>query len=495
MTITCRWLGPTCAWIVLGVSAQFAEAAQQIFLVQNSGWMEPFYADPSSQFKPLIQALIGTVADPDETVTVATFNQQTADNPSPRMVYNGKAGAGQLSTVLNSISIATKGQGKALADTDFREAIEATINALQRQPGILWIFTNNKNSPKNDPDTVRRNREFYDLLHNAAPISRTIAFPLGMPVKGAYYSASGLMIYALAYGEEADRKLQLLVASGRIGRVLQDKPLRLKPLDADPVEFSAQDAGKMEGGKSVRVNFQGNRMLVDLDADDSKAPMILVRAKVTNIFNPYRIDNAKVSAHFSGAWQGDLEVSPDVFKGLDPGAGQLVEIKLPIPIASVPSLWSMSMLKEFGRTYTLQNQMELTLDDQVLSIPPEFRQRLQQIFPGDPMPDAFVPPDRVRKSTVAMPVDIRIHYPAYPIFLIGGSFAALALGLLALLSMRQGQRTFRVMVNGKEEIVSLKRFGNSDVVSKGAVVGRVSRGWSGARVSRAAEGYTISVIN
>jgi len=482
-------------WLVLSFSVNYAQAAHQVFLVQNSGWMEPFYVDPTSQFKPLILAIIGAVVDHDEEVTVATFNQQTANNQSPKMLFSGKAGAQELRTVLNGISLATKGHGNALADTDFKEAIESTINALQRQPGILWIFTNNKNSPKNDSDTVRRNREFYNLLHNADPISRTIAFPLGMPVKGRFYNASGLMVYALAYGEEADRKLQMIVNSGRIGGVLQNRPLRLKPLDSDPVVFSAEAAGKIGGGNSVRVNFHGNRMVIDLDADDSKSPMILVRTNMTNIFNPYRIDNAKVSAHFSGAWQGDLEVSPNELNGLEPGASKQVEIMVPIPIASVPSLWSMSMLKEFGRTYTLRNQMELTLDDQKLSISPAFLQRLQQMFPGDPMPDAFVPPNRIRKSTMAIPVDIRIHYPVYPIFMIGGSVATLVLGLLALASMRQSQRTFRIMVNGREEIVSLKRFDSSDVVSKDMVVGRVRRGWGGINVSKAAEGQTISVIN
>ena len=36
-----------------------AAGIQQAFLVQNSGWMEPFYTDQQSQLK----ALVGAVAD------------------------------------------------------------------------------------------------------------------------------------------------------------------------------------------------------------------------------------------------------------------------------------------------------------------------------------------------------------------------------------------------------------------------------------------------
>src|SRR5439155_652596 len=54
--------------------AAFA-AVPQVFLVQNSGWMDPFYSDPRSQFKLLVEAVITAVADSNETVTVSAFNQ------------------------------------------------------------------------------------------------------------------------------------------------------------------------------------------------------------------------------------------------------------------------------------------------------------------------------------------------------------------------------------------------------------------------------------
>ena len=43
------------------VSCTSYDNIQQAFLVQNSGWMEPFYTDPNSQFKPLISAVANSL--------------------------------------------------------------------------------------------------------------------------------------------------------------------------------------------------------------------------------------------------------------------------------------------------------------------------------------------------------------------------------------------------------------------------------------------------
>ena len=46
--------------------------------------------------------------------------------------------------------------------------------------------------------TARRNREFYERIHQGTTISKALAFPLKMPVKSAHYSANGLMVAAMA---------------------------------------------------------------------------------------------------------------------------------------------------------------------------------------------------------------------------------------------------------------------------------------------------------
>ena len=49
--------------------------------------------------------------------------------------------------------------------------------------GLVWVVTNNRNSPNNDQATSARNREFYALIHRGAAIDKALAFPLRMKVR------------------------------------------------------------------------------------------------------------------------------------------------------------------------------------------------------------------------------------------------------------------------------------------------------------------------
>lgn len=188
--------------IVLSSVASLGHATQQAFLIQNSGWMEPFYQDQNSEFKPLINGVIQTVSKPDDKIVVSVFNQSNALAKSPKIIYQG-AGAKPMLADLQAQQIAYKND-KAYADTDFTEAVVSTITEpFAKQSGIIWIFTNNKNSPNNDAETIARNKEFYTLIHDNPAINKVLAFPLKMPVNGQHFNASGLMVYALAYGQSA----------------------------------------------------------------------------------------------------------------------------------------------------------------------------------------------------------------------------------------------------------------------------------------------------
>ncbi|MEW6418080.1 MAG: hypothetical protein AB1480_08165 [Nitrospirota bacterium] len=88
--------------ILLTLYSGKVQAVQQAFLIQNSGWMEPFYNDVHSEFKPLIIAIIEAVADPGKPFIVLTFNQTTSHNQSPTIIYNSTIGAGLREAVVSA---------------------------------------------------------------------------------------------------------------------------------------------------------------------------------------------------------------------------------------------------------------------------------------------------------------------------------------------------------------------------------------------------------
>ncbi|MCX8518989.1 MAG: hypothetical protein ORN21_02485, partial [Methylophilaceae bacterium] len=61
----------------------------QVLLVQNSGWMLPFYDDPNSKFKDIVVELSSKLSLYGKEQIVASFNQSIENNQSPVMHYKG----------------------------------------------------------------------------------------------------------------------------------------------------------------------------------------------------------------------------------------------------------------------------------------------------------------------------------------------------------------------------------------------------------------------
>ena len=471
-----------------------AEPIQHAFLVQNSGWMEPFYTDSSSQLKPLVNAVAATVVRPGDLLTVEAFNQQTPGNPSPKILYSG-TDSRQINAALAALPLAYKASG-ALADTDFREAVVATIKGpFQTHSGILWIFTNNRNSPGNDPDTAKRNREFYNLLHIDPSITRSLAFPLKMPVKGAHYRATGLMVYALAYGEAAAIHLQALLADGTLGRVFTIAPAQLKPLDHDAVRIVSPVAS---GSDNVKVSLAEDKRMRIFDIGSSnKTTQIKLKAGLENLFFPYQIDSAKIV----GTLQYDkkmipIMVSPPSITKLRPGTASEVALEFSIPQEQTPSPWSRAALLAMGKTIVVPATINITLNHQQLHISDDFRQTLSTLFPGDPLSDVFVPPATIQASSTQIPIVLRVQYPLLPVVLTISAILLLIAGLIALAWLAGHTTRYRVKVDGREIFIEIKVFSAKDVFdAQGNVAGRIKRGLGKPLIINTVAGHSLSMID
>ena len=470
-----------------------ASAMQQAFLVQNSGWMEPFYADPSSQFKPLASAVIRLVSAPDDDVFVSAFNQTSGSNMSPALLAKSR-GPGQPEAALADLKVATKNRAGALADTDFQEAVTHVITEqFQAKPGIVWIFTNNKNSPNNDTQTALRNQDFYRLLHLEPSITRTIVFPLQMPVKGRLFTASGMMVYALAYGDEAGDHLARLVDSGRFRTLFTSPPARLKPLDQDSVRLVPVGVSNTDN-VAVGLAKDGRTLLLDVQASEV-LPQVVVKTRLENLFFPYVISEANASASMVGAWGKEgVPAQPDRFEGIQPGESREVSIAIPMPLAQVPSPWSAAAISAMGKQLTIPATLEVSLEGQRLILSEGFKRSLNELFPGDPLPEVFAPPDSVRSSSVSLPMLIRVQYPLLPVIVALLLVLALLVGLGGVAMLAGRTARYDVMIDGSKRSVAIKAFKSADVRDdNGAVVGRLARSLGAPKVVNVVDGHSIEV--
>jgi len=443
--------------IALFGGAPLAHAVPQVFLVQNSGWMEPFYADPQSSFKPLVAELVNAVVASGDPVVLASFNQGVPNAPSPKALLSFKADASSVKTrtaaALAGLAVAHKPNSAALADTDLGEAVNAAIvTALAGKPGIVWLFTNNRNSPNNDQATSSRNREFYQLIHQGGAIHKALAFPLKMPVQGAHYRANGLMVYAFAVGVEGARELDRLLATGRVQRVITEPPARLKPIDRDTVRLVPR---KVEGAPGVTLSMTPGGMLrADVDAS-AKTPTARIGWNLENRMYPYTITSAVLTARSHvGGEDRPITLGSTRVTDLAPGKPAPLASTMQLPVKQLPGNWSMAALQSAGSAYVLPGRIDLQLTGQKLELSQAFRQRMAELFPGDPLPEIFTPPARIQASSAALPLEVRVHYGMAPLLALGAAALAL-LGAAAGTAMAYG-RPRKAFVTVEDELRTMQ---------------------------------------
>jgi hypothetical protein len=447
---------------------------KQIYLIQNSGWMLPFYEDPSSQLKELGIELTSRISKygADQQV-VASFNQCFLDNQSPKLFYRG-SDQKKVNEAIRSIVPVKKPGRSAYADTDYKEAIVGAINQFSAgQSCILWIITNNKNSPDNSQETIEKNREFYGFLQNTDQIKRIVAFPYRMAVKGVTknYSANGLMIYAMAYGDDADRLLQ---------KMLKDdvpfggKVARLKPLNADAVTFMPI---KVQGGDGVKAKIVGDKTLL-LSFEAARRPETArVVGQLRNDFYPYDIQSATVTVS-SGFGKDDygIETKNDVINNMAIHAGGVSpELAVTISVPPIPSPWRPDVIFQSG--YTSKGKIKFEVKDQMLAISKDFIKQMSELFPGDPLPDIFSPGESSRKSVTEQPMLVKVMYPSWPLFVVGGGLILIIAGGAFGMTMLRGETIYKVSVDGVQKNYALKPFRELAINdANGKRVGTLKRG-------------------
>jgi len=470
------------------VVAREGTPVRQVVLVQNSGWMEPFYTDKASPLKPLVANLASAVAGRDEVV-VGLFNQADEVHLSPEWIYRGPGGGAGLGQALAGAGLVRKQSG-AYADTDFKEALLGAIKqGLGNQSGIVWIVTNNKNSPNNSDAVIARNREFYELLHGEGVIPRIAAFPFKSSVQGEHYRANGLMIYAIAYGQPADAALQSLLEVPALKQVLPEGHVRLKPLTVTAVRFIPTGAA---GSPGTKVGLAQDRLTLVLSFNvDNHMRVAQVRGRFENLFNPYRIRSAKVSLVAPPAIGLRGAVSMDTLQALDPGQ-QSDELTLSLGLPPLPSQWSREVLLRSG--YERRGAIDVRLDDQQLELSSAFTARMAELFPGDPLPDVFLPPVKAGTSITRVPLLLRVTYPVWPAVVVYGGGLILLIGLLLGAALLGGARNVTVLVDGQSRQYRLKPLASMQVMDeRDGHVATIKRGLIGARVVWTSPGVPVRI--
>jgi hypothetical protein len=455
----------------IGATASSADSGErqpvrQVFLLQNSGWMEPFYQDRNSPLRPFANRLIGQAARGGGNVVVASFNQngQVKGRKSPEVLFEGGYDPDRVREAIDRIDLPRKASG-AYADADFRGALFGTLaDILHGDQSIIWLITNNKDAPDNNPAVRENTRAFYDALRSSPHITAIAAFPMRRLVQGEHYSERGLIVYAIAYGDRARGALREMLRDGSpVRSQFPAPPVRLKPLDDEPVELLL-DSKTADVGARVH----GGRLYIR-DAPASGATVRL-QGRLRNRYYPQNIARARLSA----AWRsGSPELARAVIRMQPaeivdvPANAMSGPVRMEIDLPKIPRPPGLSGL--FADERVVQGELEVRLDSIDFSLDRDFLSRISAISGGDTiqaeqaeramaanLPEVFLDYRRISSASMRVPVLIKVRYSAWPLILAIAGLALLILAAIGLAIVMGRAREYRVRVGQSEHRIRIK---------------------------------------
>lgn len=449
-----------------GNPAPRPEEVRQVFLIQNSGWMEPFYTDPNSPLRPFMNTLIRRANLRGVEITVASFNQdgQVAGRRSPEVRYEGDYDAARVRDAIQSIDLPRKASG-AYADADFRGALLGTFSRILRgQQGLIWLITNNKDAPNNNPEVIANTQAFYGALRQSPYITAIAAFPMRRLVSGPHFTERGLIFYAIAYGERGRAALNAVLRDGAPVRSLfPAPPVRLKPLAVDPVELqlSSQTAG-------LSAVVTDGRLYI------SNAPAaggsLRLQGHLRNRYYPQNIARAQLVARWRA---GDPEL---VGSAVHMAPGQITDVPANGPSGPVTLEMTLPEISRpagfaglFADERILRGELEIRLESMEFSLDRDFVSRISAISGGDTirseqaeavmaanLPEVFLDYRRISTATMRVPVEIRVRFSAWPLILLLGAGAFLLIALAALAVVMTRPRSYLIRVGQADQRISIK---------------------------------------
>ena len=432
-----------------------------LYLIQDSGWMEPFYTDTAAPFRPLLNALVAA-SHADGEVVVAGFDQhgQVPGRHSPDVLYRGRFDPARVAAAVAALDLPHQPDGH-LADADFDGALVRGIDTiLDGHPGIVWLVTNNRNSPGNSQRVDENTRAFAQALGSSPALPVVVAYPVRLPATGRLYSAQGLIVYGIAYGAQAAVALRRSTASPALRQLFSDPAVQLKPLDQAPLRFTP-DATLTPGLLATR-GADGSLRIAGVPG--GRTSVVEIAGALRSDYYPHVIERAQLSLRWDRLDQvagraalplPAATIAPGEARGLGPGAALHVRIRLDIPrIDRSPGLagW-------LQKDVVLHGTLAVGLSNLRLSLQDGFVAKMTKVAALDQLPGVFFDNKTVAAASAVLPVTLVVHYSAVPLILALCSLSVLLLLLALLLVLLRREREHLVPLDGQMRRVRLRPFG------------------------------------
>ncbi len=444
--------------LILFVSEVFAQKENQfVFLFDNSGSMWSYYRQPQSTFRLFCKTLIKNSVKKDDKADVMLFTKTDPKRgiTSPKVLFSGNADALIPEEIMNKFNMMT-GNDDRTGTTDLIEAIDKGIAAIKGNTGIIWLITDNINDNSGSGDSSYMNTlEYYKKLRTDSRIQKILLFPIPEVLTDGTDTSKGYMAYGIVYSKNNLSQQDLEYYDGVLRGVgIRQKAITLKPLDIGTIVLKPKitqsriTEGKLfydgtmlrgygfEEGEKVKETFN------DLSLKSNLYPYIIRSAKLNVGLEKF------TSSDYSVKSLGTQTISPSTVSNVSP-EGEVTGFSVIFNLPEITPNFSFNTI--FKEDFTIGGDLVLDVSDVDILLDQSYVNNFRELFALQSVPEIFQPVLKDKKIVTKIPLEIRMKYGPWRLFVLIG-LIALMLGIVAaLIYLLLKKRCFTLITDNSNE--------------------------------------------
>ena len=444
--------------LILFASEVFAQKENQfVFLFDNSGSMWSYYRQPQSTFRLFCKTLIKNSVKKDDKADVMLFTKTDPKRgiTSPKVLFSGNADALIPEEIMNKFNLMT-GNDDRTGTTDLIEAIDKGIAAIKGNTGIIWLITDNINDNSGSGDSSYMNTlEYYKKLRTDSRIQKILLFPITEVLTEGTDTSKGYMAYGIVYSKNNLSQQDLEYYDGVLRGVgIRQKAITLKPLDIGTIVLKPKitqsriTEGKLfydgtmlrgfgfEEGEKVKETFN------DLSLKSNLYPYIIRSAKLNVGLEKF------TSSDYSVKSLGTQTISPSTVSNVSP-EGEVTGFSVIFNLPEITPNFSFNTI--FKEDFTIGGDLVLDVSDVDILLDQSYVNNFRELFALQSVPEIFQPVLKDKKIVTKIPLEIRMKYGPWRLFVLIG-LIALMLGIVAaLIYLLMKKRCFTLITDNSNE--------------------------------------------
>ena len=472
-------------------SGVYSQGQKVSFLFDNSGSTYGFYNDAGSSYRVFAKALMKNAVSENDFVSVYLFSKTEKNRgiTSPQTLFQNSSKEFLPEKVMSLFKVA-KSSDNGYGNTDIIEALDKAISDLKNSAGVIWLVTDNinDNTGMGGDSSLANTLELYKRLRNDDNIRKILLYPVPEKIRGEKYSSNGYVCYAIVYSPVPISQGSLEVYDKYIRSAgINIKPITLKPLDVGTVVLMPKvTQSKVYPGK---LYFDGKTLRGFGFEEGEKVQQVFSDLALKSNLYPYIIRSASLdvrlenfsSSDYSVKSLGTQKINPSTVSNVSP-EGEVKGFSITFNMPEITPSFSFNTI--FKEDFTVGGQLILEVSNVDIALDTTYLKSFQDLFALNSVPDIFKPVLKDKKITTNIPLEIKIKYGSWRMFVLIGLIVILILIIAVLLYLLLKKNYYRIKIDNEEEyIISLSPL-SSYTLSKGysGALGKIKKGIFGSPV-------------